>query len=181
MMLRFLWRMRHSWMISLLRYSLLVCPSVCLSVCLFLTFLIRQCISKKSYKTSSCLICVCLRVCFYVFQIEDIRTSIDKIDESVTEIKKLYSTILSAPTSDQSKGLWHTHVYTYSQLFTLCSLSIICSQSLSETQDDVEALTNEIKKSANNARNKLKSQYLFFFTFYSGSLFICLFVFYWCQ
>ncbi|XP_060909111.1 syntaxin-3 [Labrus mixtus] len=60
-------------------------------------------------------------------QIEDIRTSIDKVDESVTEIKKLYSTILSAPTSDQ------------------------------KTQDDVEALTNEIKKSANNARNKLKS------------------------
>ncbi|XP_042340366.1 syntaxin-3 [Plectropomus leopardus] len=60
-------------------------------------------------------------------QIEDIRTSIDKIDESVTEIKKLYSTILSAPTSDQ------------------------------KTQDDIEAITNEIKKSANNARNKLKS------------------------
>ncbi|CAG5945543.1 syntaxin-3-like [Menidia menidia] len=60
-------------------------------------------------------------------QIEDIRTSIDKIDESVTEIKKLYSAILSAPTPDQ------------------------------KTQDDVEALTNEIKKSANNARNKLKS------------------------
>ncbi|XP_036958975.1 syntaxin-3 isoform X1 [Acanthopagrus latus] len=60
-------------------------------------------------------------------QIEDIRTSIDKIDESVTEIKKFYSTILSAPTSDQ------------------------------KTQDDVEALTNEIKKSANNARNKLKT------------------------
>uniref|UniRef100_A0A1A8R0D0 Lysine (K)-specific demethylase 2Aa n=1 Tax=Nothobranchius pienaari TaxID=704102 RepID=A0A1A8R0D0_9TELE len=60
-------------------------------------------------------------------QIEDIRTSIEKIDESVTEIKKLYSTILSAPTSDQ------------------------------KTQDDVEALTNDIKKSANNARNKLKS------------------------
>eukprot|EP00064_Thunnus_orientalis_P017975 superscaffoldBa00003979_g18061 len=60
-------------------------------------------------------------------QIEDIRNSIDKIDESVTEIKKLYSTILSAPTSEQ------------------------------KTQDDLEALTNEIKKSANNARNKLKS------------------------
>lgn len=66
-------------------------------------------------------------------QIEDIRSSIDKIDESVTEIKKLYSTILSAPTSDQ------------------------------KTQDDVEALTNEIKKSANNARNKLKSRYWFGF------------------
>uniref|UniRef100_A0AAY4A2S5 Syntaxin-3 n=1 Tax=Denticeps clupeoides TaxID=299321 RepID=A0AAY4A2S5_9TELE len=60
-------------------------------------------------------------------QIEDIRTSIDKIDENVVEIKKLYSVILSAPTSDQ------------------------------KTQDDIEAVTNEIKKLANNARNKLKS------------------------
>ncbi|KAK5866656.1 hypothetical protein PBY51_020829 [Eleginops maclovinus] len=60
-------------------------------------------------------------------QIEDIRTSIDKIDASVTEIKKLYSTILSAASSEQ------------------------------KTQDEVEAVTNEIKKSANNARNKLKS------------------------
>ncbi|XP_060948540.1 syntaxin-3 [Limanda limanda] len=60
-------------------------------------------------------------------QIEDIRVSVDKVDGSITEIKKLYSTILSAPTSDQ------------------------------KTQDDVEAVTNEIKKSANNARNKLKS------------------------
>ncbi|XP_008316001.1 syntaxin-3 [Cynoglossus semilaevis] len=60
-------------------------------------------------------------------QIEDIRNSIDKIDESVGEIKKLYSTILSAPTSDQ------------------------------KTQDGVETLTNEIKKAASNARNKLKS------------------------
>uniref|UniRef100_A0A3Q3FI57 Syntaxin N-terminal domain-containing protein n=1 Tax=Labrus bergylta TaxID=56723 RepID=A0A3Q3FI57_9LABR len=43
-------------------------------------------------------------------QIEDIRTSIDKVDESITEIKKLYSTILSAPTSDQS----NTHkIYIY--------------------------------------------------------------------
>lgn len=60
-------------------------------------------------------------------QAEDIRVSIEKMDESVTEIKKLYSTILSAPTSEQ------------------------------KTQDDLEALTNEIKKAANNARNKLKT------------------------
>ncbi len=38
----------------------------------------------------------------YVAQIEEIRTSIDKIDENVGEIKRLYSVILSAPTSDQS-------------------------------------------------------------------------------
>lgn len=42
-------------------------------------------------------------MCLHVFQIEDIRNSIDKIDENVTEVKKLYSVILSAPTSDQSK------------------------------------------------------------------------------
>ncbi|CAB1337266.1 unnamed protein product [Coregonus sp. 'balchen'] len=60
-------------------------------------------------------------------QIEDIRNSIDKIDENVCEVKKLYSVILSAPTSDQ------------------------------KTQDDLEAVTNDIKKMANNARNKLKT------------------------
>ncbi|XP_026098505.1 syntaxin-3-like isoform X1 [Carassius auratus] len=60
-------------------------------------------------------------------QIEDIRNSIDKIDENVAEVKKLYSVILSAPTSDQ------------------------------KTQDDLEARTNDIKKMANNARNKLKT------------------------
>ncbi|XP_076830713.1 syntaxin-3 [Brachyhypopomus gauderio] len=60
-------------------------------------------------------------------QIEDIRTSIEKIDVNVTEIKHVYSIILSAPTSDQ------------------------------KTQDDMEAITNDIKKLANYARNKLKS------------------------
>ncbi|KAI7801425.1 putative syntaxin-3 [Triplophysa rosa] len=60
-------------------------------------------------------------------QIEDIRNSIDKIDDNVAEVKKVYSVILSAPTSDQ------------------------------KTQDDLEALTNDIKKMANNARNKLKT------------------------
>ncbi|XP_064198006.1 syntaxin 3b isoform X2 [Anguilla rostrata] len=60
-------------------------------------------------------------------QIEEIRTTVDKIDENVVEVKKLYSIILSAPTSDQ------------------------------ETQDHLEALTLDIKKLANNARNKLKS------------------------
>lgn len=57
-------------------------------------------------------------MCVCVFQIEDIRTSIDKIDESVTEIKKLYSTILSAPTSDQSECfslMKYTYIYIYWQ------------------------------------------------------------------
>lgn len=41
---------------------------------------------------------------YALFQIEDIRGSIDKIDENVAEVKKLYSVILSAPTSDQSEN-----------------------------------------------------------------------------
>uniref|UniRef100_A0A3Q0RF43 Syntaxin 3 n=1 Tax=Amphilophus citrinellus TaxID=61819 RepID=A0A3Q0RF43_AMPCI len=61
-------------------------------------------------------------------EIEVIRNSIDKIDENVTEVKKLYSVILSAPTSDQ------------------------------KTQEDLEAITSDIKKLANSARNKLKSE-----------------------
>lgn len=60
-------------------------------------------------------------------EIEVIRNNIDKIDENVTEVKKLYSVILSAPTSDQ------------------------------KTQEDLEAITNDIKKLANGARNKLKT------------------------
>ncbi|XP_069047466.1 syntaxin 3b isoform X2 [Lepisosteus oculatus] len=60
-------------------------------------------------------------------QIEEIRSSIDKIDENVAEVKKLYSVILSAPTTDQ------------------------------KTKDDLETLTNDIKKMANSVRNKLKS------------------------
>ncbi|KAI7810676.1 syntaxin-3 isoform X2 [Triplophysa rosa] len=63
----------------------------------------------------------------FFIQIEEIWTSIDQIDENVNEIKRLYSIILSAPTSEQ------------------------------KTQDELEAVTNEIKKLANNARNKLKS------------------------
>lgn len=57
------------------------------------------------------------RVCLCVwFQTEDIHLSIDKIDESVTEIKKLYSTILSAPTSDQSNILLHNYTLHYTHV-----------------------------------------------------------------
>lgn len=50
------------------------------------------------------------RALFFAFQIEDIRNSIDKIDENVSEVKKLYSVILSAPTSEQSKMPPHFHL-----------------------------------------------------------------------
>ncbi|XP_040603036.1 syntaxin-3 isoform X1 [Mesocricetus auratus] len=60
-------------------------------------------------------------------EIEETRLNIDKISESVEEAKKLYSIILSAPIPEP------------------------------KTKDDLEQLTSEIKKRANNVRNKLKS------------------------
>ncbi|XP_054997374.1 syntaxin-3 isoform X6 [Sorex araneus] len=60
-------------------------------------------------------------------EIEDTRLNIDKISEHVEEAKKLYSVILSAPIPEP------------------------------KTKDDLEQLTAEIKKRANNVRNKLKS------------------------
>ncbi|XP_064417048.1 syntaxin-3 [Latimeria chalumnae] len=60
-------------------------------------------------------------------QIEEIRHNIDKISENVTEVKKLYSIILSAPIPEP------------------------------KTKDDLEVLTVDVKKIANSVRNKLKS------------------------
>ncbi|XP_012615287.1 syntaxin-3 isoform X2 [Microcebus murinus] len=60
-------------------------------------------------------------------EIEETRLNIDKISEHVEEAKKLYSVILSAPIPEP------------------------------KTKDDLEQLTTEIKKRANNVRNKLKS------------------------
>ncbi|MXQ98150.1 hypothetical protein E5288_WYG003935 [Bos mutus] len=59
--------------------------------------------------------------------IEETRVNIDKISEHVEEAKRLYSVILSAPIPEP------------------------------KTKDDLEQLTTEIKKRANNVRNKLKS------------------------
>lgn len=39
---------------------------------------------------------------------------------------------------------------------TAIQVAFLCF--FAETQDDLEAITNEIKKMANNARNKLKSE-----------------------
>lgn len=58
-------------------------------------------------------------MCTFVLQIEDIRNSIDKIDENVSEVKKLYSVTLSAPTSDQSKMSSHFHIFFRSKIHFL--------------------------------------------------------------
>jgi hypothetical protein len=41
----------------------------------------------------------------YVFQVEEIREMIDKIQANVEEVKKKHSAILSAPQTDESKGI----------------------------------------------------------------------------
>ena len=58
-------------------------------------------------------LCVSACVCVCALQIEDIRGSIDKIDTSVADIKKLYSTILSAPTSEKSKYMMKSYTLTH--------------------------------------------------------------------
>ncbi|XP_071986818.1 syntaxin-3-like isoform X3 [Engystomops pustulosus] len=60
-------------------------------------------------------------------QIEEIRQNIEKISESVNETKRLHSVILSAPLPEQ------------------------------KTTDELENLSLEIKKAANNVRSRLKS------------------------
>lgn len=60
-------------------------------------------------------------------EIEETRVNIDKISEHLEEVKRLHSVILSAPIPEP------------------------------KTKDDLEQLTTEIKKKANNVRNKLKS------------------------
>lgn len=64
-------------------------------------------------------------MCTFVVQIEDIRNSIDKIDENVSEVKKLYSVTLSAPTSDQSKMSSHFHIFFCSKIHFLFFFSIL--------------------------------------------------------
>ncbi|KAM9326830.1 syntaxin-3 isoform 1-T1 [Gastrophryne carolinensis] len=63
----------------------------------------------------------------FFVQIEEIRLNIEKISESVSETKKLHSVMLSAPLPEQ------------------------------KTKDELENLTLEIKKAANNVRSRLKA------------------------
>lgn len=64
----------------------------------------------------------------FVFQIEDIRNSIDKIDENVSEVKKLYSVILSAPTSDQSKMSSGFHIPSHHSYKNVLPLFLLGTQ-----------------------------------------------------
>ncbi|KAL4660412.1 syntaxin-2 isoform X2 [Arapaima gigas] len=65
----------------------------------------------------------------FFHKVEEIRGLIDKISSQVEEVKKKYSMILSAPNPDQ------------------------------KTKEELEQLTNEIKKNANAVRAKLKTMH----------------------
>lgn len=121
------WTTPPSWMSSSLRSVWLLVPSnrssaVCFHV-------------RNMSPLSIGLFTTCVRV---RFQIEDIRNSIEKIDVNVAEVKKLYSVILSAPTSDQGKNCQHHELFigfsfSFSaltfDLFTRCVLGRPCKQS----------------------------------------------------
>lgn len=61
-------------------------------------------------------------------QVDSLRTNIDKISELVDEVKRLHSTILAAPQADD------------------------------RTKEELEDKMNEIKKRANDVRQRLKSE-----------------------
>ncbi|GAB1302220.1 Syntaxin-3 [Apodemus speciosus] len=95
-----------------------------------------------------------LRVVFTgSLKIEETRLNIDKISEHVEEAKKLYSIILSAPIPEPSPL---PEPYQIKDIF-IHSFPYEVFRNGSETKDDLEQLTTEIKKRANNVRNKLKS------------------------
>lgn len=177
------WTTPPSWMSSSVRSVWLLVPSSRSSAVCFHV--------RNMYPLSIGLFTRCVRVRVR-FQIEDIRNSIEKIDVNVAEVKKLYSVILSAPTSDQGKNCQHHELFigfsfSFSaltfDLFTRCVLCVPANKaalrwiwisylfafalifsnprplpSWLETQNQLEAMTNDIKKMANNARNKLKSE-----------------------
>lgn len=106
------WTTPPSWTSSSLRCVRLPVPSQrSLAACLHVGNMYQSC-PLACWQWNCLCVCVC-------FQIEDIRNSIDKIDGNVAEVKKLYSVILSAPTSDQSKNSPHP-VY----LFACCAESL---------------------------------------------------------
>ena len=70
---------------------------------------------KKKHSTPLSILREYLK-CVYVFQVEEIREMIDKIQANVEEVKKKHSAILSAPQTDESKGIQVLH-----KMITICT------------------------------------------------------------
>ncbi|MBN3309576.1 STX1B protein, partial [Amia calva] len=83
-------------------------------------------------------------------QVEEIRGCIEKLSEDVEQVKKQHSAILAAPNPDES-DLDHL------SLSVVFSLSLSLSLPHTETKQELEDLTADIKKTANKVRSKLKA------------------------
>jgi len=77
------------------------CGELSLPTCVFISNLQRI---KEKHITPLSILCEYLRS-VYVFQVEEIREMIDKIQANVEEVKKKHSAILSAPQTDESKDI----------------------------------------------------------------------------
>jgi len=77
------------------------CGQLSSPTCVFISNLQRI---EKIHVTPLSILCECLRS-VYVFQVEEIREMIDKIQANVEEVKKKHSAILSAPQTDESKDI----------------------------------------------------------------------------
>uniref|UniRef100_A0A8C2SJZ8 Syntaxin-1B n=1 Tax=Capra hircus TaxID=9925 RepID=A0A8C2SJZ8_CAPHI len=94
-------------------------------------------------------------------QVEEIRGCIEKLSEDVEQVKKQHSAILAAPNPDESKcycwvvGGWgQKEAGVPPKCLTHPSLPLA---SPSETKQELEDLTTDIKKTANKVRSKLKA------------------------
>lgn len=95
-------------------------------------------------------------------QVEEIRGCIEKLSEDVEQVKKQHSAILAAPNPDESKcycwvvGSWgQKEAGVPPRRLTSPSLPLA---SPSETKQELEDLTTDIKKTANKVRSKLKGE-----------------------
>ncbi|RMB98087.1 hypothetical protein DUI87_25565 [Hirundo rustica rustica] len=91
-------------------------------------------------------------------EIEETRQNIDKISENVEEAKKLYSIILSAPSQSRVSAVTASPQPPLPTGTLPGDIPVVAhTPNPTETKDDLEQLTAEIKKMANSVRNKLKS------------------------
>ena len=79
-----------------------MCQVVCFFIVFFLMMKYVQCDDAMKF------IGACTYICSLVFpfQVEEIRTSIEKIESDVEAVKQKHSAILSAPTTDDRKSLF---------------------------------------------------------------------------
>ena len=86
-------------------------------------------------------------------QVEDIRGTVNAIHNYVNEVKKLHSTILAAPTTDDSQ--FHTFIEFFCRKKKQKKFIFFLQ---TEVKDELEERMAEIKKTAQKVRQKLKGK-----------------------